>query len=320
MLSSASAPRLSRIVTLHPELDPDGRNQFGSSEWEASPHQRLERLLRETGVGVGIRTAPDDVHRAVQESRHRRVEDAVEPARIVGDAVLAAFFSADKRQARETERQTAESWITSELNPKWDLLKAKAEMLRAEQGWRPFHWEIEFPEVFARDNPGFDAIVGNPPFAGKNTISAASGPRYLPWLQQIHEGAHGNADLVAHFFRRAFNLLRDGGAFGLIATNTIGQGDTRQTGLAAILKDSGSIVRAVKRYRWPNEGAAVVVSIVHILKRGKAWLPVLDGRQVERISAYLVAGGFDEAPARLVSNAGKAFQGAMPPNEYSPAF
>ena len=41
-----------------------------------------------------------------------------------------------------------------------------------EQGWRPFHWEVEFPEVFARDNPGFDAIVGNPPFAGKNTISA----------------------------------------------------------------------------------------------------------------------------------------------------
>ena len=31
------------------------------------------------------------------------------------------------------------------------------------------HWEIEFPEVFDRENPGFDAFVGNPPFAGKNT-------------------------------------------------------------------------------------------------------------------------------------------------------
>ena len=30
----------------------------------------------------------------------------------------------------------------------------------------PFHWEIEFPEVFDRENPGFDAIVGNPPFVG----------------------------------------------------------------------------------------------------------------------------------------------------------
>ena len=29
----------------------------------------------------------------------------------------------------------------------------------------PFHWEIEFPEVFSRENGGFDAMVGNPPFA-----------------------------------------------------------------------------------------------------------------------------------------------------------
>jgi len=34
----------------------------------------------------------------------------------------------------------------------------------------------------------------------------------LSWLQQAHKGAHGNADLVAHFFRRAFDLLRDGGS------------------------------------------------------------------------------------------------------------
>jgi len=42
------------LVMLAPALDPDGRNQFAASEWEASPHHRLERLLRETGVGVLI--------------------------------------------------------------------------------------------------------------------------------------------------------------------------------------------------------------------------------------------------------------------------
>ncbi|MFC3076011.1 Eco57I restriction-modification methylase domain-containing protein [Shinella pollutisoli] len=190
-------------------------------------------------------------------------------------------------------------------------MASKAYSFRAEQGWRPFHWEIEFPEVFSRENPGFDAIIGNPPFAGKNTISAASGPRYLSWLQQVHTGAHGNADLVAHFFRRAFHLVREGGAFGLIATNTIGQGDTRATGLATILSHRGNIFRATKRYQWPNEGAAVVVSIVHVGKGVKARSPVLDGRQVDRISAYLVAGDFDDAPTRLIGNAGKAFQGSI---------
>src|ERR1700674_2537528 len=91
----------------------------------------------------------------------------------------------------------------------------------------PFHWEIEFPEVFSRENPGFDAIVGNPPFAGKNTIMACNRVHYLQRLQTLHEGAHGNADLVAHFFRSSFGLLRRDGMFGLIATKTIGQGDTR---------------------------------------------------------------------------------------------
>ena len=45
------------LVMLHPSLDAEGRNQFAPGEWEASPHQRLERLLRETNIGVGILVA-----------------------------------------------------------------------------------------------------------------------------------------------------------------------------------------------------------------------------------------------------------------------
>ncbi len=153
--------------------------------------------------------------------------------------------------------------------------------------------------VFRRES-GFDAIVGNPPFAGKNTTIAGNRAHYLPWLQTLHEGAHGNADLVAHFFRRAFGLLREGGAFGLIATNTIRQGDTRDTGLAVILTQGGAIIRATRRLKWPGE-AAVVVSVVHVAKRAPypehvERLAVLDGRSVRRISAYLVAGDLDYAP------------------------
>lgn len=294
------------------------RNEIQAVNWDASkPGLPLFRGMIEKAVGKAlegreaIRNASDDVALAIQTARYRRVEDEVEPARIVGDAVIASFFAADKPRARETKRQEVESWIAAEMQPDWERLRGTAKVFRAEQGWGPFHWEIEFPEVFARANPGFDAIIGNPPFAGKNTIIAASGPGYLPWLQALHAGAHGNADLVAHFFRRAFGLLRQGGAFGLIATNTIGQGDTRDTGLATILKLGGSIFGATKRYQWPNEGAAVVVSIVHVRKGGAARSPALDGRQVDRISAYLVAGDFDEAPARLEANAGKAFIGSF---------
>lgn len=292
------------------------RHEIEAANWDASkPGLPLFRSMIKDAVDrasegrEAIRNAPDDVTRAVQESRFRRVETEVEPARIVGDAVISAFFAADKSKAREIERAKVESWVAGHLQPRWDALEASANAFRIEQGWRPFHWEIEFPEVFGRENSGFDAIIGNPPFAGKNTISAASGPRYLPWLQHLHEGAHGNADLVAHFFRRAFNLLRDGGAFGLIATNTIGQGDTRATGLATILRDGGNIFRATKRYQWPNEGAAVIVSIVHVGKGCRPNQVHIDEYPVERISAYLVPGDLDENPYSLGVNSKKSYNG-----------
>ena len=52
-----------------------------------------------------------------------------------------------------------------------------------------------------------------------------------------------------------------------------------------------------------------MVSVVHVAK-GEATSPVLDGRQVRRISAYLVEGDLDTSPAALAANSGKAFQGS----------
>jgi Eco57I restriction-modification methylase len=186
----------------------------------------------------------------------------------------------------------------------WNRLADTAASLKL----TPFHWEIEFPEIFTRSNGGFDAIIGNPPFLGGTRISTEIGERYRDWLLALHEGAHGNSDLVAHFFRRAFQLLRRGGVFGLIATNTIGQGDTRATGLAVILRHRGEIIRAAKRLPWPGE-AAVIVSVVHVGKDVTS-LPILDNRPVSRISAYLIEGAFDEEPNRLTANARKSFAGS----------
>lgn len=290
------------------------RAQIQAVHWDPSkPSLPLFRETIEKAVSralegrEAIRNADDGVLIAAQAARYSRVVDAGEPARIVGDAVIAAHFSADKPRDREIDRLKVESWITS-TPPEWEHLSTKRNAFSTQVGWRPFHWEIEYPEVFVRDDPGFDAIVGNPPFAGKNTISAASGPHYLPWLQTLHEGAHGNADLVAHFFRRTFVLLRQGGMLGLVATNTIGQGDTRDTGLAAIISEGGAIARATRRMKWPGE-AAVVVSIVHVGKYDRV-SPVLDGRQVQRISAYLVEGDLDRVPMRLGSNLRHAFKGS----------
>lgn len=294
--------------------------QIAAANWdESKPGLTLFRLLVRDNVAkvmkgrAEIQNAPDDTMRAIQEARHRNLESEVSPIRMMGDAVVSAFFADGEAQGTKKSREKARADVESHISgmpPRWDLLEAAAGRLRAgEHGVTPFHWQVEFPEVFARDNGGFDAIVGNPPFAGKNTIIGGSAKNFLPWLQTLHEGAHGNADLVAHFFRRAFGLLRQGGVVGLIATNTIGQGDTRASGLKKIIADGGAILRATRRLKWPGE-AAVVVSVVHILK-GEAISPVLDTKAVRRISAYLVEGDLDTSPVALTANSGKAFQGSI---------
>lgn len=229
--------------------------------------------------------------------------------RRVGDAVLTAFFGAEKDRAKESLRSALEMQAANTLGSRdIEALTRLSDDLR-EHGIVPFHWEVEFPEVFRRATPGFDAFVGNPPFAGKNTLINANPPLYLPWLQTLHEGAHGNADLVAHFFRRAYGLLRDGGAFGLIATNTIAQGDTRATGLRWLRQHRGTLFEARRRYKWPG-AAAVVVSVVHGVRGPYAGPYRIDGKVVPLISAFLFHAGSDEDPAPLPENAGKSFIGS----------
>ena len=184
------------------------------------------------------------------------------------------------------------------------------ELREAEPPLVPFHWQVELPEVFDRDRPGFDAIVGNPPFGGKNTIANANPEHYPDWLKEVHEESHGNANWVAHFYRRCFNLLRKDGVFGLIATNTIGQGDTRSTGLRWICVHGGEIFSARKRMKWPGR-AAVTISVVHVFKGSWRGGRLLDDKPAETITAYLFHAGGSDDPVALSSNARKSFQGSI---------
>jgi hypothetical protein len=288
--------------------------QIEATHWDRSQaptfvgHQVRQHLAQAEAGRIEVRDLAEGATEAELRPMLKRAEAKLEVARLIGDGVIAAFFSAAKPRPRVQRLVQFQQDVLAGGN--WAIrARAFGETLRAgEHPIPPFHWPVEFPEVFSRGNPGFDVIVGNPPFAGKNNLIDGNRAYYLPWLQTLHEDAHGNADLVVHFFRRAFGLLRQGGVFGLIATNTIGQGDTRASGLQPILSGGGAISRATRRLKWPGE-AAVVVSVVHVAK-GEASVPMLDGRPVCRISAFLVEGDLDTSPAPLAANAGDAFIGS----------
>ena len=241
-----------------------------------------EHLAKIAALRQRIRAAGEEVSDRERRLYWREVEDELGEAAVFGDLVLAAFFEKAKPRERESLRaQIADALVRGETHQYRSWIE---ELRDGEPPLAPFHWEIELPEVFERENPGFDAVVGNPPFAGKNTVAAANAARYPDWLKQTHAESHGNADLVAHFFRRAFDLVRRDGAFGLIATNTIAQGDTRSTGLRWICEHGGEIYRARRRVKWPGL-AAVVVSVLHV---AKGRFPGVNARRLdgEAVSAH----------------------------------
>lgn len=181
--------------------------------------------------------------------------------------------------------------------------------VQASHEWRFFHWPLAFPEVFA--SGGFDVVIGNPPFMGGKRISTAFGEHYRTWLDMEFEPFVNTADLCAAFYRRVFNLLRAGGRGGMVATNTIGQGDTRESGLAVIVRHGGVITFARRFVKWPG-AANVEVNLLAIQKLGDAEAgtcqPLLDGRAVDIISSRLDSEPEAE-PRNLLQNDGKAFIG-----------
>jgi hypothetical protein len=292
--------------------------QIATVHWRPAKQQPLVRKLVDERL-LAARKARDTILAAGDEEQDepalslllREAEEAIDDVRLIGNAVLAAFFGGDSAKERDRRAGTlnVQAWLSGSGDASG--LRALAdELCDGAHPIAPLHWEIEFPEVFARLQPGFDAIVGNPPFAGKNTIATIHREGYPDWLKSIHEGAHGNSDLVAHFYRRAFGLLRSGGCFGLIATNTIGQGDTRATGLRPICQQGGTIYAARKRLKWPG-AAAVVVSVIHVCRGALPGPFDLDCRQVPLITAYLFHSGGHDDPAPLRGNAGRSFQGTI---------
>ncbi len=307
-----------QIIAFHWDLTSDQAKQRKLGE------QRLEKdIERAISYRKEILEGGDFLMPEVKAERLKRADSALDEARRTGDLCIAAFFNGDNSKARTALRENYLDTLIEIASPdsianvKDNFAKTnelKAIVARLRQGTQhpvlPFHWEIEFPEVFARSNGGFDAFIGNPPYAGRSTVYAGNREGYIDWLCQLNAEAHGNSDLVAHFFRRAFDLVRRGGCFGLIATNTICQGDTRFSGLRWICNNGGTIYCARKRYRWPGE-AAVVVSVIWAAKGDIPGPFDLDGRDAQIITAYLFHTGGNENPAILRSNADKSFQGTV---------
>ncbi len=210
--------------------------------------------------------------------------------------------SPEQAEAVTSVRALAEGWLNTDRPP-------------AVARRRPVQWLTRFPEVFlGTDDPGFDAVIGNPPFLGGQKITGAAGVAYREHLvRHVGGGTRGSADLVAYFLLTAHALLNTHGQLGLIATNTVTQGDTREVGLDRLVAAGLDLRAAIKSRKWPTRGANLEFSVLwgSRTSREPGVLAVADGVQVAAISPALdPAGRVTGNPYRLLANRGIGFIGS----------
>lgn len=160
---------------------------------------------------------------AAQQSQEAR------RARLLEDLWTAAFF-VPKNQGyanRIPDNGALKAAHRGELSP-----EVEAEVrLRAEQN-RFFHWPLQFPEVFNRENAGFDVVLGNPPwevsqlseeefFASRDAevarLPGDSRKQAIEALKETNPHLYSNYLLEKHSLAATNSFYRASGRFPLTA-------------------------------------------------------------------------------------------------------
>jgi type I restriction-modification system DNA methylase subunit len=88
-----------------------------------------------------------------------------------------------------------------------------AQVTAGEQNF--FHWKLAFPEVFykeggtAREDAGFDAVIGNPPYVKIQNLRQTA-PEFADYATREFETSSGRFDIYALFVERGVSLTNDG--------------------------------------------------------------------------------------------------------------
>ena len=231
---------------------------------EADRAMEVVRVLCDLLIAGAISTADGNSQR-----RGKMLPDAFDQFR---NRIFDRLMEASSRQEIESAVEAVRALI-----PEGQAL-LNAVNPNSENPRRPFHWTLEYPEIFSaapsslRTNvprTGFSAFVGNPPFQGGQKITGVLGTDFRNYCIDAHaRGQRGSADLCAYFFLRAGQLLEPNGTFGLLATNTIAQGDTREVGLEQLVKGGFSILRGIASRKWPGTAN---LEVAHVWMHKGPW-------------------------------------------------
>ena len=110
----------------------------------------------------------------------------------------------------------------------WDIIESVAESSgnsrivaklkdMRDKNTRPFFlWKLYFSEVFERENPGFDCVIGNPPYIQLQTLEEGDKKNYGDMGYDTYAAT---GDIYCLFYEMGYRLLRNDGTLGFITSN-----------------------------------------------------------------------------------------------------
>lgn len=244
---------------------------------------------------------------------HAEAEALLAKLRAAADFLVAAEFNCPDNRGWDTRRAVA----ASHMQAGWKKDIGEFQRLaRVElNGRRPFHWPLEFPEIFEAgergDQPtGFSAFLFNPPFRSGSRISTDASDDYLAAIKRQFPASGGNTDLCCYFIHQATKLINgEFGALGFIATNSVSQGDNRSSLLSPLISAGWNIPVAFADILWPGSANLFVSWLVLTPLAWPIGAACLNGSSVDSIDAALTANKPAADAFELAANADVTFKG-----------
>ncbi|HLB70585.1 MAG TPA: TaqI-like C-terminal specificity domain-containing protein, partial [Candidatus Methanoperedens sp.] len=200
-------------------------------------------------------------------------------------------------------RKDEEGW-RKDTNREWF---GKARKLAEEKSF--FHWELEFPEIFfeggaPKENPGWDAVVGNPPYVRQEQLKPNK-----EYFKLTYETYHTAADLYIYFFEGAHKLLKNSGNFGFISSNKFMRSTYGQP-LRQLLTKNASLKQIIDFGELPVFPEAATFPAIFLTTKG-------DNKQVQTIFAQIRSLDFQSLDTAIATRAEKLPLSAFSGNNWS---
>lgn len=185
-------------------------------------------MLQATGFMHEVAMQTDATIAEIEESVHNfsEYETAIDPYKQILDLWISRHFGNGRAQdlVRTFGNQTLK-FIKGEQKPADDSRKEIFEQARTISYEKQFfHWELEFPEVFIDlkqakwlENPGFDVVVGNPPY--DILIKSERGENLINYTNELFKTSEYNPNYYALFSEIALNISKIDGWNSFIVPN-----------------------------------------------------------------------------------------------------